>query len=220
MAGFGFINQEGKAIVYTQYGFAYDFKEGLAFIDDSGDTFYGYIDKKGNVVWNNVDKTVGSNTGAQEKLYGISLNRKYGYMDRSGKVVVEPQYEGTYTFYEGLSAVKKDNKWGLIDKSGILLCEPQFKDVGSYSEGLISVRVGLVYESKNSKTTIYREGYADKNGNVLISPQYGQAYSFKDGMAEVYLDTVGMAPETPFGRSYIDKSGNFIWNPREYKKIG
>jgi len=77
---------------------------------------------------------------------------------------------------------------------------------------------GQTYESKNSKTTIYRYGYADKNGNILISPQFGTPASFKDGMAQVYPSTVGLAPETPSGHGYIDKSGIFIWNPGEYKK--
>jgi hypothetical protein len=48
---------------------------------------------------------------------------KYGIIDKSGKVVIEPQFDEVVAFrdgyslkiafIEGLGKVKKDNKWGI-----------------------------------------------------------------------------------------------------------
>ncbi|WP_435932419.1 WG repeat-containing protein [Moraxella bovoculi] len=45
-------------------------------------------------------------------------NNKYGYVDKTGKVVVPIQYDETWFFSEGLAGVKQNGKWGFIDKTG------------------------------------------------------------------------------------------------------
>ena len=40
---------------------------------------------------------------------------KYGFIDKSGKVVIEPQFDLVFDFSEGLARVEKDGKWGFID---------------------------------------------------------------------------------------------------------
>ena len=64
----------------------------------------------------------------------------YGYIDKSGKVVIEPQFDEERAFSEGLAQVEKDGKWGFIDKSGKVVIEPQFDWVSDFSEGLAKVR--------------------------------------------------------------------------------
>ena len=65
---------------------------------------------------------------------------KYGFIDKSGKVVIEPQFDDADLFSEGLVLVEKDGKWGFIDKSGKVVIEPQFDDAEPFSEGLAKVR--------------------------------------------------------------------------------
>ena len=65
---------------------------------------------------------------------------KYGFIDKSGKVVIEPQFDDAEDFSEGLAQVGKDGKWGFIDKSGKVVIEPQYDYVGDFSEGLAKVR--------------------------------------------------------------------------------
>ena len=65
---------------------------------------------------------------------------KYGFIDKSGKVVIEPQFDWVGAFSEGLARVKKDGKYGFIDKSGKVVIEPQFDEVRAFSEGLAKVR--------------------------------------------------------------------------------
>ena len=68
------------------------------------------------------------------------MAKKYGFIDKSGKMVIEPQFDGASDFSEGLAQVEKDGKWGFIDKSGKVVIEPQFDWVSDFSEGLAKVR--------------------------------------------------------------------------------
>lgn len=43
---------------------------------------------------------------------------KYGYMDKSGKVVIPCIYEEVHFFTDGIARVKLDGKWFFIDKEG------------------------------------------------------------------------------------------------------
>ena len=50
---------------------------------------------------------------------------KYGYIDKSGNVIVDYIYEdGTEQNKEGFAAIKKDGVWGSIDKAGVISLEP------------------------------------------------------------------------------------------------
>ena len=44
--------------------------------------------------------------GSDDPLYPISQNGKWGFMDKSGKVVINPQYENAECFTEGYGRVK------------------------------------------------------------------------------------------------------------------
>jgi hypothetical protein len=59
----------------------------------------------------------------------------------------------------------------------------------------------------NSKGKTY--GYVDKTGAMTINPTFTLAESFKNGLASV---TTGKKYEE-FKRGYIDKSGNYVWEP-------
>ena len=53
-------------------------------------------------------------------LYPINVNGKYGFMDRSGKTVVTPQFDQTWGFSEGLASVLVGTKWGFINTKGVV----------------------------------------------------------------------------------------------------
>ena len=65
---------------------------------------------------------------------------KYGYANKSGKLVIEPQYDKADMFAEGLAAVKIDEKYGFIDKNGESVIEPIFWYAQHFSEGLAAVK--------------------------------------------------------------------------------
>ncbi len=58
-------------------------------------------------------------------LFLSKKDGKYGYVDKSGKVVIDYIYEdGTEQNSKGFAAIKKDGVWGSINKIGAISCEP------------------------------------------------------------------------------------------------
>jgi len=54
-----------------------------------------------------------------ESLAAVSINYKLGYIDKSGKVTIEPQFSQADAFTGGIARVMfLDSKLAYIDKSG------------------------------------------------------------------------------------------------------
>ena len=60
---------------------------------------------------------------AQETLYPFSDKGKYGYINKTGKVVLPAQFEFAEKFYEGLAVVKQGGKRGFIDATGKIVAK-------------------------------------------------------------------------------------------------
>lgn len=119
-------------------------------------------------------------------------NRKYGYIDKSGQIVIEPQFGYAYAFSEGLAKIKVNGKWGYVNKSGTVIIKPQFDSSDSFHEGM----AGIVINNK--------WGYIDMTGNIVIEPQFDGADDFSEGLSWVRIGN-------KFG--YVDKTGQFVIKP-------
>lgn len=152
--------------------------------------------------------TVSTETGVTEtsvtaetaQLYPVRVDGKWGFIDRTGTIKIEPQFEGIRRldgegglvgFSEGLCAVQavKDGPWGYIDTSGRMVIEPQFSLAQWFSEGLAVVR-----NADGSH-------FIDKTGSMVLGP-FGGATSFSHGLASV-LDAEGRV-------GHIDKNGSRV----------
>ena len=49
---------------------------------------------------------------------------KWGFIDKTGAMVILPQFGYVSTFHEGLAAVAVGGKWGYIDKTGKFVNQP------------------------------------------------------------------------------------------------
>lgn len=104
-----------------------------------------------------------------------------GFMDKTGKLVIEPKYKKISYFSEGLAAVSEDGlKFGYIDPSGKMIIEQKFASYSPFSEGLA---VAALADSDLSKG-----GYIDKTGKFVIEPKYSFPKNFGDGVAVVGKD--------------------------------
>ena len=83
---------------------------------------------------------------------------KYGYIHKSGVLVIPPRFEGAGVFSEGLAAVKLHGKCGYIDKTGRLVIEPRFDAARPFFGSLARVNVGD------------KCGYIDKAGRYVWNP--------------------------------------------------
>jgi hypothetical protein len=221
----GFINHKGEVVIDPKYECAWEFSEGLAMfqvakksgpdeygvIKKSGPDEYGFIDAKGEVVIAPQAFDVASHKFVEGMLC-FRKGEKFGCMDKTGKVVIEPKFLYGCGFSEGLAATfLEPKKMGFIDKTGAWAIEPKFI-FGGFSEGLAAARP--------SGTSPF-SGYIDKTGKMVIAPTFFQAGPFHEGLARVallpegpgYVDTfsvVSVPLNGKFKFGYIDKSGKLV----------
>lgn len=130
----------------------------------------------------------------EENLVSVCKDGKWGYMNKSGEIVIDYQFEDVGIFKEdGLAYVVTDGKYGFIDKTGAYIINPQYDDAGPYCDGLAYVKHGEEY------------GYVNTLGEVAIKYQYDNAYSFRNGYAVVVV-----------GENWgiIDETGKYVINPQ------
>ena len=120
--GWGYIDKTGSFVISPAYTLALDFHEGLALVltMKNGSYVGQFIDSKGNPSTNL--NCHGGNSFAQGLAPVPLKNYKVGYIDKTGKTVIEPQFLEARSFNDDLAVVKMtDSEWGLIDRSGALV---------------------------------------------------------------------------------------------------
>ena len=132
----------------------------------------------------------------------------YGFVDLTGKVVIEPQWDEVSGpqleeldkvagFSDGFAAVKRDGKWGWIDKTGRLFLPP-LSSPPNFHEGLSSFE-------RDGKW-----GYMDTKGTVVIQPEWEEAGEFSGGYA-------GVKRDGKWGG--IDKTGRLVTPLGRYERL-
>ena len=72
----------------------------------------------------------------------VCINGKWGFVNTSGKMVIEPTYDNAKSFNLGLGAVYVEGKWGYISSGNIIRIEPQFEDCLPFAaNGIAAVKV-------------------------------------------------------------------------------
>ncbi len=158
------------------------------------------------------DATVATVTAETSRLYPVSVDGKWGYIDKTGTIKIQPQYEFAMPFSEGLATVRLNGKWGYIDAFGTTVIQPQFDDAHPFSDGLATVG--------NFSEDGPLFGYIDKTGAWVIQPQFDSAGSFSEGLAAVGVRTSGSESDptsiTDHSWGYIDKTGTVVI-PMQYQ---
>lgn len=146
-----------------------------------------------------------------EGLAAVRIGDAYGYIDSSGRVVIEPRFDHANIFSEGLARVVVDGLSGYIDRAGAIVIEPRFERAHKFSEGLARVcapprqpsllfRIAQLVGYEDFQA--YPCGYIDRTGKLVIDYRYLPATGFQGGYARV---------TTLDGRTgYIDRSAAFF----------
>ena len=53
-----------------------------------------------------------------QDLYKIRVERKEGFINKKGDVIISNSFDKVYNFEEDLAKIKSGSKYGFIDKSG------------------------------------------------------------------------------------------------------
>lgn len=211
---YGFIDRNGKMVLAPQPIFPIAFSEGLASVVNGDNCCI--IDKNGNTI-----ATLGEEiSDLQQFSEGLAaaeiqhetaddVNYKYGFVDRSGRMVIKPQFEWVGAFCDGLAVAEliPDGPIGYIDKTGHFVIDAQYDLAEDFSEGLAPVQkegkwrfidrtgaevamIGDKYDNvfavSEGRAIVKRGdkyGAIDKAGNLIVDVQFDTLFSFSEGLA-------------------------------------
>ncbi len=75
-------------------------------------------------------------TVAQNNLYPVRHGNGFGFIDASGKLLIEARFDSALDFSEGLAPVKIAGLWGFVDRNGELVIDAVYDRVHEFAEGL------------------------------------------------------------------------------------
>jgi hypothetical protein len=125
---------------------------------------------------------------------GLSI--KWGYIDRTGKVVITPQFDTAGSFSDGFALVKTEGSYYYINDSGSPAFDGKYKDARSFSDSMASV-------SLNKGPGGGEWGAIDVKGRVVVRTMSAFPMEFHEGLASIwnYGD-----PQFAF----VDRTGNMV----------
>ena len=118
---------------------------------------------------------------------------KFGYIDKSGNMIIPPQFDRAMSFTEGLGRVAIGDKQGYINETGDVVIPLQYAEAYPFSENLAGAKI----ENKF--------GFIDKSGEFVIAPQFDDVEHFSEERAAVLLNNKW---------GYINKKGTYIAEPQ------
>jgi hypothetical protein len=195
----GYIDTSGRFVVEPQFQ-AVAIHEGLARIH----------------VWDKVVCSTGKFTSDDAPLWAFYLfeespedvpdcfpqGGKFGFIDKTGKIVIAPQFFVAQDFAEGLAAVRveetEESKYGYIDRTGQMMISSRFNQAGPFSEGLAAVETSA--RIVDNKVVDIAWGFIDKTGVLRIPDRYQFAGNFSEGLARVAI-------QSGVSEGYVDHAG-------------
>ena len=78
-----------------------------------------------------------------EGVAAVWIGSQWGYIDKTGKIAIQPVFNDAYEFSDRLAIVKIGSKYGAIDKTGKTIIQPQFDQAYRFSEGLAAVQTAI-----------------------------------------------------------------------------
>ncbi len=190
-----------------------------------------FIDDEGNLLFesNKIDEVLGFSEGLIRVLVKDEKKIQVKFLDLTGKIVLEPDFDYAYDFKDGIAMVfnftdkrQTDKKFGFINKQGDLIIPCNLNDASQFSEGLayfsseeyhgyiditgkIKINLGEYAGFAFSEgfaavnNNKFQFGFINKNGELVIDFKFDEVGNFKEGFAKFNRDN-------KFG--FIDKTGN------------
>jgi len=225
----GFISEDGKFAITANYKSATVFSDDLAWVvsENAPPTA---INSKGEikVTLQDAETVKIFKEGLSAFSINDSIGVKWGFVDKEGKVKINPQFSNTGNFSNGKCAVENsDGKWGYIDKEGKMLINYQFEKAKEFVDGKAIVvsgdKTGLIDETgkylinpqfsdmvdDGGKYLIEQDrkwGWCDKDGKIIINPQFEEAFPYMGN------DLAAVHSGKSWG--YIDIDGKIVINPQ------
>ncbi len=214
------IDINGKVVIDKKYDEIFDFCEGTALIFDNGK--YSYINTKDEKIFQN--SFVWASCFFEGLAPASEDGIKFGYIDKKGNWAIEPTYDKTFRFSDGIAKVVIEGKIAYINKENEFINDKLFDYGTNFSDGFAAVSFnGEPYfiskdgkklnNSKFESIDVFSEGLApvkvngkwgfiNNNNEFVIAPEYNLVQGFKNGLALVVDKT---------GAKYINNLGKEIF---------
>lgn len=195
---YGLIDRSGQYVLKPQYSELLEEKEGIIIAKTENDASL-LLDSHGKLV-----KEVSGNVSSfQGGMAAVRVGKKYGYIDKTGNVVISPSYHWAGAFQGDKALIQKAvGSYTLINARGESLLELKSVAGNSYADGLFAAKSG-----EKSKW-----GYRNEQGETVIPEQFEHGEAFHEGRAVVAYESYGRKT------GLIDDKGAFII-PAEYGQI-
>ncbi len=175
-----------------------------------------------------------------EVLYPVNILGKWGYINSTGKIICEPQFDYAYPFSGNMGKVmlyKNDTELlGFVDSTGRTVFYPRFDKAMDFKNGFCRVNIQdkwtfidqsgkLIEQPIFDEVQDFREemalirvgekyGFINTEGKLVISTNYLWASSFQEGLAVVKVkiqDPNQYYPEEKYG--FITRKNSYFFAP-------
>lgn len=207
----GFIKEDGQAVVNAMFGDVQPFRDGVAWVRPPELDTWGLIDETGATL---IDPLVGY-IGFGSFSEGIAWvsrdgNGSWTAIDKASRIVISTGYDDVRPFRRGLSVVRKGNHWGAVDKLGRVVVPFLYDGFatamvdGRYIDGFTDEGLAVVHSDG-------RRGVVDRTGSVLVEPSYPALVVHP--VAFLYVD-----PATQRWGA-LDRKGRMLVDPAHASRI-
>lgn len=185
---YGVLNLDGDEIVECKYDSISEIHSGFLVEKDG---FYGILSSIGSVIidicYNEIEEIV------EDSSFIVSLDSKIGVI-KSGKFIVEMQYEYIRHRESGTYSIGINDEYGLINVDKNIYIEPKFDSVSDFDS------TGYSIASLNGKN-----GFINIKGEWLVQPQFDSLKPYDSN--NISIVSIGLL------NGLIDRNGKWIIQP-------
>lgn len=200
-ARWGFVDTDGRVIIPATYNNATPFNNDLAGVEIAVNV-WRYVRPTGEFAFEEEYGAAGEfNTAGLAAVATKAIRKgsgKFGFIDREGTWVIQPQFAQALPFDNGGAApasIDGDN-WGLIDRNGRWVVEPKYRDIEEFNED------GLARFSTHNSWDDGR-GFINAKGEEIIAGERHLGKHMASGIVTSYYN----------GSSYRTKTGAKLETP-------
>jgi hypothetical protein len=153
----------------------------------------------------------------EKRYYQIKVKDKIGFINSSGKVIIEPQFAAAGNFVDGLAPARKDAYYGYVDTTGRFVILPIYDFANDFDHG-----VGKVYTAGYNVSYIKTTGETappdmervlyDTNGQLIVQTRNSRV----NRVPQLYTwrETITIDSRSRFAsKGIIARDGSYIKPP-------
>jgi hypothetical protein len=203
----GYINKEIELVIDNIYDSAFPFNNGLALIYIENEQKTGVINKLGEYILDPIkEDKVALEFNHLVAGYGYEENKKWGFKDYDGNILLEAIYEYTMAKSDSIIIFCMEGKVGFIDLETGFKLEPIYETADNYNKSVLlpymAVNNSIAFYEKNKNSDEYIMKLVDNTNNELIA--------FKTSRADyrlpyIYEELMPVFDGEKWG--YINKNG-------------